>query len=208
MGKIYPLENGGAKAEHIKIFELENRALRSYYEAKTAVFANDVWRLSEVAYLLIGEELELGKSALTKTELTQLEVLKGFRPKVLDTFSQDKPTVSVLDAIDTLFISFEQGTNTTKMRAILYALVIVPFFVPLSIFIIAAFIPSHARYGNLALISFACVVGALVIWGLFFSFSELSISGILQPEIGVLTPFIILFGVSMYFLRKINTKFI
>ena len=130
MGKIYPLENGGAKAEHIKIFELENRALRSYYEAKTAIFANDVWRLSEVAYLLIGEELELGKSALTKTELTQLEVLKGFRPKVLDTFSQDKPTVSVLDAIDTLFISFEQGTNTTKMRAILYALVIVPFFVP------------------------------------------------------------------------------
>ena len=127
---------------------------------------------------------------------------------VLDTFSQDKPTVSVLDAIDTLFISFEQGTNTTKMRAILYALVIVPFFVPLSIFIIAAFIPSLARYGNLALISFACVVGALVIWGLFFSFSELSISGILQPEIGVLTPFIILFGVSMYFLRKINTKFI
>ena len=208
MGKIYPLENGGAKAERIKIFELENRELRSYYEAKTALFVDDVWRLDDVAYLVINDKLELGSTALTKIALPQLEVLKGFRPKVLDTFSQDKPTVSILDAIDTLFISFEQGTNTIKMRAILYALVIVPFFVPLSIFIIAAFIPSLARYGNLALISFACLVGALIIWGLFFSFSELSISGILQPELGVLLPFFILFCVSMYFLRKINTKFI
>ena len=182
--------------------------MRSYYEAKTALFVDDVWRLDDVAYLVINDKLELGSTALTKIALSQLEVLKGFRPKVLDTFSQDKPTVSILDAIDTLFISFEQGTNTIKMRAILYALVIVPFFVPLSIFIIAAFIPSLARYGNLALISFACIVGALIIWGLFFSFSELSISGILQPELGVLLPFFILFCVSMYFLRKINTKFI
>ncbi|WP_066389269.1 LptF/LptG family permease [Helicobacter himalayensis] len=208
MGKIFPLENGGARAENIKIFELENRELRSYYTAKSAFFTNDSWRLENAVFLDINKNLQLGKPALKREELTHLEVLNGFRPKVLDTFSQDKPTVSIVDAIDTLKISLQQGTSSTKMRAILYGLMIVPFFVPLSILIIASFIPSLARYGNLALISFACIVGALIVWGLFFSFSELSISGLLQPEAGVLSPFLLLFFVSLYFLRKINTKFI
>ncbi|MCI6217522.1 MAG: LptF/LptG family permease [Helicobacter sp.] len=208
MGKIFPLDDGSAHAENIKIFELENKQLHSYYVAKSAFFSHDIWRLENASFLRIAKELELGKLALERTDLGELEVLKGFRPKVLDTFSQDKPTVSIIDALDTLKISIEQGTNSTKMRAILYSLILVPFFVPLSILIIASYIPSLHRYGNLALISFACIIGALIIWGLFFSFSELSISGLLQPEIGVLSPFLVLVGISLYFLRKINKKFI
>lgn len=208
MGKIYPLEDGGARVENIKIFELDSLELRHYYSAKSGFFVNDRWQLNDVSLMSITPHLEIGKKALNKEEIAQLELLKGFRPKVLDTFAKDKPRVSIPDAIDTLRISLKQGTSSTKMRAIIYALVIAPFFVPLSILIVATFIPSLARYENLAMLGFSCALGMLMIWGLFFSFAEFSTAGLLQPEMGVLAPFLVLFGLAMHFLRKINTKFI
>lgn len=208
MGKIYPLEDGGARVENIKIFELDSLELRHYYSAKSGFFVDDKWRLSDVSVISIAPHLEIGKKVLDREEIAELELLKGFRPKVLDTFAKDKPRVSILDALDTLFISMKQGTSSTKMRAIIYALAIAPFFVPLSILIIATFIPSLARYENLAMLGFSCALGVLIIWGLFFSFAEFSTAGLLQPEMGVLFPFFILFALALYFLRKINTKFI
>ena len=169
---------------------------------------DNIWRLSDVSLISIEKHLEIGKKALSRQEIAELDLLKGFRPKVLDTFTKDKPRASILDAIDTLRISIKQGGSSTKMRAIIYSLVIAPFFVPLSILIIAAFIPSLARYENLALLGFSCALGALMIWGLFFSFAEFSTAGLLQPEMGVLAPFFMLFVLALYFLRKINTKFI
>ncbi len=208
MGKIFPLEDGGARVENIKIFELDSLDLRQHYSAKSGVFVNNQWRLSDVDLVSISPQLKIGSKAIDKQEIARLELLKGFRPKVLDTFAKDKPRVSIIDAIDTLRISIKQGTSSTKMRGIIYALAIAPFFVPLSILIIASFIPSLARYENLAILGFSCVLGVLMVWGLFFSFAEFSTAGLIQPEMGVLAPFLILLGFTLHFLRKINTKFI
>lgn len=206
--KLYPLSNGEARAEGIKIFVLDNEhRLIGYHESKEAFFESNTWILKNAKSVSISPTLILGDNPLQMSVSEELETLQGFSSKVLETIAQDKPIASLIDALASLHIAHKQGVSTDKIRAILYGLLIVPFFVPLCIAIIAYYIPSLPRYGNLTLISFVCIIGALAIWGLFFSLSQLSVAGLIYPELGLLLPMGILFVIFLWHIRHLNKKF-
>ncbi|CUU40536.1 MULTISPECIES: LptF/LptG family permease [Helicobacter] len=206
--KLYPLSNGEARAEGIKIFVLDNEhRLIGYHESKEAFFESNTWILKNAKSVSISPTLTLGDNPLQMSVSEELETLQGFSSKVLETIAQDKPIASLIDALASLHIAHKQGVSTDKIRAILYGLLIVPFFVPLCIAIIAYYIPSLPRYGNLTLISFVCIIGALAIWGLFFSLSQLSVAGLIYPELGLLLPMGILFVIFLWHIRHLNKKF-
>ncbi|GAA6999550.1 hypothetical protein ID0109_18160 [Helicobacter pylori] len=72
--------------------------------------------------------------------------------------------------------------------------------------LIAYFSPSLARYENLALLGLKFIIITLVVWGLFFALGKFSISGILIPEIGVLSPFFIFLTFSLWYFKKLNKR--
>lgn len=201
--KVYPLLN---RAENIKVFELKNGELTTFIQANKATFENDFWVLENAELIKIdNNRFSFNEEVLEHQKIKQLKILKNFRPKVLDTFSKDKPTVSIIDAILSAKILISQKIDFEKVRAILYSFIIVPLFVPLTIIIIASYIPSLARYGNLALLTFALVIFSLMVWGAFFSISKLSISGIIHPEFGVLLPFALLLIFSLLSYTRLNS---
>lgn len=203
-GKIYPLIK---KAEDIKVFELdENSVLTSFTQAKETHFIGDYWVLDNAIYSKMPEHIELGKKGLESAQIDKLKILKGFRPKILDTIYQNKPSVSITDAFQSLIILQNQDANHSKIRALLYNFILVPFFVPLVIIIIAFYSPMLSRYSNLSLLGFVFVVISLVAWGLFFAFGRLSISGLLPPEMMLLVPLAILFIVCLSYYYRINQK--
>ncbi|CBG40063.1 LptF/LptG family permease [Helicobacter mustelae] len=202
--KLYPLIK---RAENIKVFELDKQGrLQSFAQAKDAIFLHNYWVLSHASISKVPEETTLGKAGLEVSEVDKLKILKGFRPKILDTIYQNKPSVSIIDAIQSLIILQNQDSNSEKIRAILYAFILIPFFVPLTSIIIGFYAPTLSRYSNLALLGFMFIVLALVIWGLFFAFGKLSISGLLPPEIMMLIPFGLLCVLSLFYFKKINQK--
>lgn len=201
--KVYPLLN---RAENIKVFELNNGELTTFIQANKATFQGDYWVLENAELIKIdNNRFSFNEEVLEHKKIKQLKILKNFRPKVLDTFSKDKPTVSIIDAIVSAKILISQKIDFEKVRAILYSFIIVPLFVPLTIIIIASYIPSLARYGNLALLTFGLVIFSLMVWGAFFSISKLSISGIMHPELGILTPFAILLFSSLLSYTRLNS---
>ena len=203
-GKIYPLIQ---KAENIKVFDLDDSGnLISFTQAKETHFIDNYWVLNQAVYSKIPERIELGKKGLETTHIDKMQILKGFRPKILDTIYQNKPSVSILDAVQSLFILQSQDANNVKIRALLYNFIFVPFFVPLIIVIIAFYSPMLGRYSNLSLLAFVFVVISLVAWGIFFAFGRLSISGLLPPEVMLLIPLGILFCISLFYYLKINLK--
>lgn len=207
--KLYPLFNGGARAEGIKIFELDkNYKLQAYYESKEAYFEKSTWILKNALISTLNSQLVLGEKALILDQAKELGVLKGFSSKVLETIAQDKPTASIIDALASFEIAYKQGVSSDKIRGILYGQVLIPFFVPLCIAIIAFYIPSLPRYGNLALISFVCILGALAVWGVFFSLSQLSVAGLIYPEIGLLLPMGVLLFVFLWHIWHLDKKFL
>lgn len=201
--KVYPLLN---RAENIKVFELNNGELTTFIQANKATFQGDYWVLENAELIKIdNNRFSFNEEVLEHKQIKQLKILKNFRPKVLDTFSKDKPTVSIIDAIVSAKILISQKIDFEKVRAILYSFIIVPLFVPLTIIIIASYIPSLARYGNLALLTFGLVIFSLMVWGAFFSISKLSISGIMHPELGILIPFAILLFSSLLSYTRLNS---
>lgn len=204
-GKIYPLIK---KAENIKVFKLNDEGiLEGYAQAKEAHFIDNYWVMSKAVVSKIPKELKLGDTGLELIkEEEDFKILGGFRPKILDTIYQNKPSVSIIDAIQSLLILKNQEGNSAKIRAILYSFMLIPFFVPLTILIIAFYVPILPRYVNLALLGFMLIVIALVLWGLFFAFGKLSMSGLLPPEIMLLIPFCLLFLFGMFCFRRIDVK--
>ncbi|WP_027326894.1 LptF/LptG family permease [Helicobacter pametensis] len=199
--KVYPLLN---KAENIKVFELDGEELKSFVDAKTAFFDGDYWILHDVNVVKIKDEFIKNQNFLETSHIARLKILKNFRPKVLDTFSKDKPTVSIVDAIVSAKILISQKIDFEKVRAILYSFIVIPFFVPLTLIIVAYFVPPLARYANIPLMSFGFVILSLILWGIFFSVSKLSVSGIIYPEFGILIPMGILTIFALYALVRIN----
>lgn len=201
--KVFPLLN---RAENIKVFELKNGELTTFIQANRATFQEDYWVLENAEVIKIDNaRFNFDEEVLEHKKIKQLKILKNFRPKVLDTFSKDKPTVSIIDAILSAKILISQKIDFEKVRAILYSFIIVPLFVPLTIIIISSYIPSLARYGNLALLTFGLVIFSLMVWGAFFSISKLSISGIMQPELGILIPFALLLCFSALSYTRLNS---
>lgn len=199
--KIYPLLQ---EAKNIKVFNVKDGVVSYLVQSKKAVFENNVWTLYNASLAHLPSSYVINKSRLRLTNKDELEMLRGFKPKILDTVYKANQSVNIVDALASLRILIHQNSSTAKLRAILYTYVIIPFFVPLVCIIIAYFAPILPRFSNLALVSFSFVVLALCNWGIFFVLSKLSIIGLLVPELGILLPLCLLGFVALHYLRRFS----
>ncbi|RDU67521.1 hypothetical protein CQA53_00395 [Helicobacter didelphidarum] len=204
--RIYPLLQ---KAENIKVYQTRSlsngkRQLISITRANEGFFAQNEWHLIEPRISTFPSSYELGQTTMTTTQHERIQILKGFRPKILDTFYKNKPSVSLIDAIYSLNILLQEHADTKRTRGILYSLGIIPFFISMIAVIIAYYAPPLARYENLAILGIGFSVLSLMIWGIFFSLGKLNANAIFIPEISMLLPLFILFVVSCRYYWKLN----
>lgn len=197
-GKVYPLLQ---KAENIKIYQLTPSGVREWVEAREAKFIDNSWRLFDAKVMKLPEFFKLGGTPLKVEFIASINILEGFRPRILDSIYERNGAVSIIDAIESMKLLKEQEVNSQKIRGILYSLAIFPLFAPLCMIIIAYYMPTTARYGNLAVSVFVAILGALLAWGFFFALSRLSMSGFIHPEASLLLPMILLGVVSLLFWR-------
>lgn len=200
MGKVFPLLQ---KAQNIKVFEIRDFALSRFIEAEDAEFDGYWWNLKKATITTIPKDFNFRTSKLQTERIENYQILQDFKPKILDTIYQNKPNISITDAISALNLLMSQNSSTEKIRAILYSFFAIPFAIPLSIVIMSVFIPNLARYSNLAKLGFALVLFCLVVWGVFFMLTKLAISGFLPPEVGIIAPLAVFMCVSLGFYRRV-----
>ena len=200
IGKIYPILQ---TAENIKIFETDGLILKQFIQANRAQFDGTWWNLPTATITTIPQNLAFNQSNLKTINVENYQILKNFKPKILDSIYQNKPTISIIDAFNALFLLLEQDSNTQKIRSILYSFIAIPVIIPFLIIIISFYTPNLLRYTNLARLGFLFVLFCLVVWGIFFMLTKLSISGFLIPEIGVVLPIVLFISISMLYYRKI-----
>ena len=200
--KVYPLLK---RADGVKVYEfdLESFVIKRVIESQSAEFIGDKWKLSNVEITTIKEDAKLGQKAVIVQNEESYTTLEGFKPKILDSIYEKQGSVSILDAYEAIKLLEAQGIPTQKIRASLYALVFFPFFAPLVMMILAYYTPNSNRYTNIATLALSMILSVLILWGIFFSFSRLSMSGFLQPEFSVMLPTLLLAVVSFYFVFKI-----
>jgi len=197
--KMLPLQE---KAEGIRVFTINNNSLKEVLIATEATYRDGYWRIKKANIVVKPDDLSFSSTGMRLNEVEDLEILKGFRPKILDQVYEGKVNFTIGDAFDAIVLLNEQGINTSSIKGALYRIFIYPFFVPCLIVIIFFFVPMSVRFLNVSLFSFGAILSTLLIWGLLFMFTELSNNKTIPSEVGVIAPVLLLFMIAIRQWRK------
>lgn len=197
--QLLPLQE---KVIGIRVFNVKNDSLEEVLVASSALYRDGYWNIKEADIIKKPKDFTFDSQGIELKSVQNLQVLEGFRPKILDQVYEGKVNFTISDAIDALMLLNEQNINTSSIKGALYKIFIYPFFVPCLITIIFFFVPMSVRFLNVSLFSFGAILATLLMWGLLFMFIELSKNKIIPSEVGVVLPILILFLIALRQWRK------
>ena len=197
--KMLPLQES---AEDVRVFSIKNNSLKEVLVASKARYKDDSWHIDKADIITKPNEVNFKSLGIKVTELNNLEILQGFRPKMLDQVYEGKVNFSIKDAIDAYMLLSAQNINIDTIKSALYKIFIYPFFVPSLVVIIFFFVPISVRFLNVSLFSFGAIISSLMIWSFLFTLIELSNHKTIPAEVGIVLPEIILLFIAIRQWRK------
>jgi len=197
--KMLPLQE---KAEGIRVFTIKNKSLKEVLMAKESFYRDGYWHIKDADIIIKPDKIDFESLGIKLTHKNDFEILKGFRPKMLDQVYEGKVNFTIKNAIDAIILLGKQDINTNSIKSALYKIFIYPFFVPCLVVIIFFFVPVSARFLNISLFSFGAILVTLLVWGILFMMIELSNNKTIPSEIGVIVPVFILFFIALRQWRK------
>ncbi len=197
--KLLPLQES---AENIRVFSFADNTLREVLVATKAAYRNDAWRIDKADIITKPDDISFDSLGMKVTEQKNLEILQGFRPKMLDQVYEGKVNFTIKDAIDAYILLKAQNINTAIVKSAIYKMFVYPFFVPSLVVIIFFFVPVSVRFLNISLFSFGAIISSLVVWAFLFALIELSSHKTIPSELGIIVPVFVLFLVALRQWRK------
>lgn len=197
--RLLPLQES---AENIRVFSFANNSLKEVLVATKAAYRNDAWRIDKADIITKPDDISFDSLGMKVSEQNNLEILQGFRPKMLDQVYEGKVNFTIIDAIDAYILLKAQNINTAIVKSALYKMFVYPFFVPSLVVIIFFFVPVSVRFLNISLFSFIAIISSLVVWAFLFALIELSSHKTLPSEVGIILPVFLLFLIALRQWRK------
>jgi len=197
--QMFPLVQ---KAEGIRVFTIQKGSLKEVLVAKEAIYRDEYWHIKEADIIIKPDDLSFSSLGIRVKESQEVNILKGFRPKMLDQVYEGKVNFTITDAIDAIILLDGQNINTNSIKGALYKIFIYPLFVPCLIVIIFFFVPISVRFLNVSLFSFGAILSTLLTWGILFMLIELANNKTISSEVGVIAPIVILFLIAFRQWRK------
>ena len=191
--EMIPLQE---KAKGIRVFSIQNGSLKEVLIAKEANYRNEFWNIQDADIIIKPDKLDFESLGIRVDEQHNLNILEGFRPKMLDQVYEGKVNFTIKNAIDAVLLLKDQNIDTSSIKAALYKIFIYPFFVPCLVVIIFFFVPMSVRFMNVSVFSFIAILFTLMVWGVLFMLVELSINKTIPSEVGIVAPIIILFLIA------------
>lgn len=198
--KLYPIAQ---RAENIRIFRDQGADIVEVIQAKMAIYKDDQWFIPHAKKILKSNDINFGEKPLFIFEDKDIELLKGFKPEILDHIHEGKVHYSIIDAWIAIDLLNAQKANASQVYTALYRMLIYPFFAPALMIIIFFFVPISSRSFNISLFSFIAILTSLLIWGTLFALGRLTHSGMFSPFEGVVLPVLIIFVIaSLVWVKK------
>ena len=193
--ELLPLQE---TAKNIRVFSVKNGSLKEVIVAKSARYRDNYWFIKEAQIIQKPHDLSLVSPGIVVTKASDLKILEGFRPKMLDQVYEGKVNFTIKDAVDAIRLLDQQNINTDNIKSALYKIFIYPFFVPCLIVIIFFFVPISVRFLNVSLFTFGAILATLLTWGILFFLIKLANNKVISSEIGIVTPVIILALLALF----------
>jgi lipopolysaccharide export system permease protein len=208
-GNLYPLSK---RAEDIRVFRFKEGTLKEALSAKEAVYDDDnrYWNIKKAHLIRPPEGFDLKALGITTEDKENLKVLRDFKPKILDQVYEGKANFTIGDGLDALELLENQNVDVAKIKSAMYRSFVTPWFAPILMVLFFTYAPVSARFLNLSFFSFGAILVTLIVWGLLFMLGELSNNKTLTPEMGIISPIILLCCVMLWRLgnplRRVRVK--
>lgn len=200
---IKELNSAKQRANDVRIFDINGTDLLSTTFADHAKFKDNEWVLEDVNQTFLPQNLELGENGFSKVKSENLDALRGFKPKSIESAaSVENSKFNIPDAINFIKTFKNEGIGLDSARTAFYNLAITPFFAPFLLLIFYYHLPVTGRFFNLALSTFIFVVITLVVWGFLFILTKFAQTSVILPEIGMVLPVILLFAYAIYLIKS------
>ncbi len=201
--ELSPLQK---KATDVRVFSMNDRNLVEMISSKEAFYRDGEWHLKDAYIMKKPKNIVGANNGLEMLHVSDLAMLRDFKPKILDQVYEGKVNFTIGDAVDALYLFHNQKINISQIKSSLYKIFIYPFFVPALIVIIFFFVPTSGRFLNVSLFSFAAILSTLVVWGIIFMMIEYANNKTVSSEIGIILPVFILFLVSILQYKRFNIR--
>ena len=201
--KLLPLTN---EAEDIRVFSIENETLKEVIVAKKASYRDEAWHIKKADVIIKPDDMDFTSPGITVKVENDLQILHGFKPKMLDQIYEGKVNFTISDAIDAYKLLQKQGVETRSIKGALYKIFVYPFFVPPVVVIIFFLVPISVRFINVSLFSFGAILATLLVWGVLFMLIEMSTNKTIPSEIGIVLPVLILSFIAFLEWRKYRIR--
>ena len=186
------------EAKDIRIYRMHDGDLVQIIYGKSARFDGGIWRIPEAKIVTKPHVEGLSSEGLRIEYKKYVETLAGFKPKILTSVFEGKRYYTIQDAYDALNLLVSQHLETSKVRSILYYMVVSPFFAMCLVIIFFLSIPPHARSTNLLWVSFVLTGTTLFVWGIVYLLYRISLSGVIVPEFGTVAAVALLGAGALY----------
>ena len=183
IGTLLPLTK---KAHSVRIYRLKNGNLSQIIYGETATFDGKKWRVENAKIVNKPNPKTLNGDGITTSYESVIYTLDGFKPEVLSSVMEGKHYFTIQDAWGAWSVMNLQSLETSKIRSIMYYMVVAPFFAPFLVVLFFLFIPPHARSSNLFWTSFTLSGLTLMVWGTIYLLYRISLSGVINPEFGII----------------------
>jgi len=192
------------KMEDLTIFKLKNNEVIETVTAKEAWYNIHEWVASNALKKRVVLE-EDGHQRLKIESLVILKTLKGYQPEILKSIYDGK-SLTIYESAMAVKLLGKQELETHTLRADIYGKVIMPLFSIALLMILLLNFPFHARYMNVAMITTKAIGGTLFIWGILFALQSMGKNGIVNPELAIILPIVLLWIYAFYSLNKSEQK--
>ena len=201
--QLLPLQK---QAHDIRIFSVKENSLQEIIVAKKATYKDKAWHIDKADLIVKPKDITFTSPGIKVSQEENLQILHGFRPKMLDQIYEGKVNFTIIDAIDAHILLSKQNVDTSAIESALYKIFIYPFFVPCVVVIIFFMVPISVRFLNVSLFSFGAVLATLLVWGILYMLIELSNNKTISSEIGVVFPVFLLFLIALGLWQKYRLK--
>jgi lipopolysaccharide export system permease protein len=192
------------KLENITVFEYKDGTLQRVLKSKMAKYIDGKWIVKDATIYIPPKNMSVDLNSKLEIKVaSEMSILKGFKPKILDNISEQKISLSIIDAINTISLLNQENLSTDKVRGILYSMTVFPMFAPFFIVILFFYSSASNRLTNSIKLSSIFIFSSLSVWGLLYALTKFSMSNTIIPEVGIVLPVLIIASISIYFYNRI-----
>jgi lipopolysaccharide export system permease protein len=199
--QLYPLRK---EAREIFIFKTNNNNdVLEITNSKRGFYQNNKWYFIQTVKTIKPTSItQASKLSVYKSDSSY--GLDNFEPNVIKNIDTTKTKLSTFDALYAILFFGKQNLDTNVLRANLYNQVISYFYVFPLISILFLFTNPSKRFFNANVYVMLSIFTTLGVWGGYFLLQRLAVGDLLNAELAIILPIIILY-IKYFYIKQFTT---